>query len=91
MSNQVPYKTFLSEGEIPQAWYNVRADMKTDHRPIINPATGKPATLSDLEPVFCTELAKQELNNTDRFIPIPDEILSFYKCIALHLWSELIS
>ncbi|NLL66056.1 MAG: TrpB-like pyridoxal phosphate-dependent enzyme [Clostridiaceae bacterium] len=79
MSKQVPYKTFLSEGEIPQAWYNVRADMKTDHRPIINPATGKPATLSDLEPVFCTELAKQELNNTDRFIPIPDEILSFYK------------
>lgn len=75
----IPYKIYLSEEEIPTHWYNVRADMKTDHRPLLNPATGKPATLEDLEPVFCTELAKQELNDSDRFIEIPEPIRSFYK------------
>ena len=74
----VPYKTYLEENEIPKYFYNVRADMKTDHRPILNPATGQPASLSDLEPVFATELAKQELNNKDRYIPIPEEVRKFY-------------
>ena len=74
-----PYKIYLAEDEIPTHYYNVRADMKTDHRPIMNPGTGKPATLEDLEPVFCTELAKQELNDTDAFIEIPEEIREFYK------------
>ncbi len=77
--SQIPYKIYLSENEIPKYWYNIRADMKTDHRPILNPATLEPATLSDLEPVFCTELAKQELNNTDRFIEIPKPVHDFYK------------
>ena len=75
----IPYKIYLSEEELPRQWYNVRADMKTDHSPILNPATLKPVTVSDLEPVFCTELAKQELNTTDRFIDIPDEVRDFYK------------
>ena len=67
-----PYKIYLSEDEIPQQWYNVRADMKTDHRPILHPGTLKPVQLADLEPVFCTELAAQELNTQDRFIDIPE-------------------
>ena len=46
-----PYKIYLDENEIPTHYYNVRADMATDHRPIMNPGTGKPATLEDLEPV----------------------------------------
>ena len=75
---KTPYKIYLAENEIPNAWYNVRADMKTDHRPIINPATMQPATLADLEPVFCTELAKQELNDTDPFIEIPEPVRKFY-------------
>lgn len=73
-----PYKVYLSEDELPTHYYNVRADMKTDHRPIINPATMKPAVLEDLEPVFCTELAKQELNDTDAYIEIPEEVRDFY-------------
>ena len=75
----VPYKIYLSEDEIPKAWYNVRADMKTDHRPILNPATLKPVTPGDLNPVFCEELILQELNDKDRFIEIPEEIQGFYK------------
>ncbi len=77
--SKVPYKIYLSENEIPRAWYNVRADMKPDHPPFLNPGTMKPMTLEELEPVFCTECVKQELNNTDRFIEIPDEIRNFYK------------
>ena len=73
------YKTYLSEDELPTHYYNVRADMKTDHAPILNPATLKPVTVDDLSHVFATELAKQELNATDRFIPIPEEVRNFYK------------
>ncbi|NLA87852.1 MAG: pyridoxal-phosphate dependent enzyme, partial [Clostridiales bacterium] len=76
---KIPYKIYLSEEEIPKAWYNVRADMKTDHRPMLHPGTLQPATVDDLSPVFCEELAKQELNNEDRFIEIPREIRDFYK------------
>lgn len=79
MSTKVPYKIYLEEKEIPKQWYNVRADMKTDHCPMLHPGTLQPATVEDLSPVFCTELAKQELNATDRYIPIPEEVLSFYK------------
>lgn len=75
----IPYKIYLSEEEIPRTWYNVRADMKTDHSPMLNPGTLQPVTVADLEPVFCTELAKQELNTTDRYIEIPEEVLHFYK------------
>ena len=73
------YKTYLSEDELPTHYYNLRADMKTDHAPMLNPKTLKPVTVEDLEPVFATELAKQELNTTDRFIPIPEPVRDFYK------------
>lgn len=56
------YKTYLSEEELPTHYYNVRADMPTDHAPMLNPATLEPVTVEDLSPVFATELARQELN-----------------------------
>ena len=77
--NKIPYKIYLNESEIPQAWYNVRADMKTDHCPILHPGTLQPVTEADMSPIFCTELVKQELNDKDRFIAIPEEIRDFYK------------
>ncbi|MCL2750213.1 MAG: TrpB-like pyridoxal phosphate-dependent enzyme [Coriobacteriia bacterium] len=74
-----PYKVYLREDEIPTAFYNVRADMQTAHAPILHPGTLQPVGLADLEPVFCTELAKQELNTTDRFIDIPGPVMDFYR------------
>ncbi|MDD6346802.1 MAG: TrpB-like pyridoxal phosphate-dependent enzyme [Lachnospiraceae bacterium] len=74
-----PYKIYLEENEIPKFWYNVRADMKTKPAPLLNPGTLKPMTAEDLAPVFCEELVAQELNDTDREIPIPQEIQDFYK------------
>ncbi len=79
MKKEIPYKIYLSEEELPRYWYNVRADMECDHRPLLNPKTMKPVTVEDLEPIFCTELAKQELNTTDKYIEIPEEVRNFYK------------
>ena len=76
---KVPYKIYLEENEIPTQWYNVRADMKTKPEPLINPGTGKPLTLEDLNPIFCEDLNKQELDNETPYFDIPEEILNFYK------------
>lgn len=75
----IPYKIFLSEEELPKQWYNIRADMKNKPAPLLNPVTYKPCTAEELEHVFCSELVKQELNTTDKYIDIPEEILNFYK------------
>lgn len=76
---EIPYKIYLEESEMPRAWYNVRADMKNKPAPLLNPATMEPMTVEELSKVFCEELAKQELDETNAYIPIPREILDFYK------------
>lgn len=77
---------------MPKQWYNVRADMKNKPAPLLNPATLKPMTAEELGHVFCDELVQQELDDTDPYIDIPQEILDFYRmyrpspltqCIAL--------
>ena len=78
-SQEIPYKIFLSEDELPKAWYNVRAEMKKKPAPLLNPQTRQPVTLDELSQVFCRELAMQELDDTTPFIPIPQPILDFYK------------
>lgn len=79
MKKQIPYKIYLTEDEMPKVWHNVRAVMKEKHEPFLNPATLKPCTAEELGHVFCDELVQQELNQTDEFIPIPEEIRDFYK------------
>lgn len=76
---KIPYKIYLEESEMPKQWYNVRADMKKKPAPLLNPATNQPMTAEELSHVFCDELVKQELNETDRFIDIPEEIQEFYR------------
>ncbi len=76
---EIPYKIYLEEGEMPKQWYNVRADMKNKPAPLLSPGTLKPITYEELRGVFCDELAKQELNDTDAYIDIPKEIRDFYK------------
>ena len=76
---KIPYKIYLSEEAMPRTWYNVRADMKNKPAPLRNPATGEAMKFEDLQPVFCDELIRQELDNDTREIPIPQEIRDFYK------------
>ena len=77
--NNIPYKIYLEESELPKQWYNVRADMKNKPAPLLDPKTQKPMTQKGLSQVFCDELARQELNDTDAYIDIPQEIIDFYK------------
>ena len=78
-NKNIPYKIYLDEADMPQAWYNLRADMKNKPAPLLNPGTGKPMTAAELGGVFCDELVQQELDNDTAFIPIPEEIRGFYK------------
>lgn len=79
MEPKIPYKIYLEESEIPQAWYNVRADMKNKPAPLLNPGTLQPMTIDELKGVFCEELCRQELDNDTAYFPIPEEIQNFYK------------
>ena len=79
MYSDVPYKIYLDENEIPGQWYNVRADMKNKVAPLIHPGTHQPLSAEEMEPIFCRELVEQELNDTDRFIDIPQAIQDFYR------------
>jgi tryptophan synthase beta chain len=79
MKEKIPYKIYLSEEEMPTQWYNVRADMKTKPAPLLNPGTGQPLTAAEMEPIFCKELVKQELDNDTKWFDIPEEVLNFYK------------
>lgn len=79
LDNNIPYKIYLHEEEIPKQWYNVRADMKEKPAPLLNPATKKPMTAEELGHVFCDELVQQELDNDTPYIDIPTEIRDFYK------------
>lgn len=75
----IPYKIYLEESEMPQAWYNLRADMKNKPAPLLNPGTLEPMSFDELAGVFCEDLVKQELDDTTPYFDIPDEIRNFYK------------
>ena len=77
--SKIPHRFYLSEDKIPTAWYNLRADMKELPEPLLNPTTLKPISEEELYPIFCKELAHQEMDNETRFFEIPDEIRQMYK------------
>ncbi|MBP7402657.1 MAG: TrpB-like pyridoxal phosphate-dependent enzyme [Clostridia bacterium] len=79
MATKVPKKIYLGEETIPRQWYNLRADMKEQHAPYLHPGTLQPIKTEDLYPIFCEKLAQQEMNTTDRFIDIPEEVQAFYR------------
>lgn len=69
----------LPEEEIPRKWYNIQAEMPNKPLPLLHPATHKPLTVEDLSPIFAEELCRQELNQTDPWIEIPEEVRDMYK------------
>ena len=75
----VPYKIFLSEDQLPKAWLNLKAVMPSKPDPMLHPGTLQPITRDELLPLFCGELADQELNTKDAYIDIPEGIRSFYR------------
>lgn len=78
-TENIPYKIYLEETELPKAWYNLRADMKHKPAPLLNPATHEPMKAEELAGVFCEELVRQELDDVTALIEIPGQIIDFYK------------
>ena len=79
MQQEIPYKIYLEESELPKQWMNLRAFMKNKPAPILHPQTQQPITQEELSKIFCDELAKQELDDTTPYFDIPKEVISFYK------------
>ena len=79
MSTKIPNRIILPEHKVPQQWYNLRADMKNKPAPLLNPGTQQPLKEEELHPIFCKELARQELDDTTAYIDIPEEIQAYYK------------
>ena len=71
-------KFFLPESEMPEAWYNVAADLPSPPPPPLHPGTHEPIGPEALAPLFPMELIKQEVS-TERFIPIPEEVREIYR------------
>ncbi|MEA4987855.1 MAG: TrpB-like pyridoxal phosphate-dependent enzyme, partial [Anaerovorax sp.] len=78
-TSKIPHRFYLTEEQMPTQWYNLRADMKEQPDPMLNPATGKPAQVEDLYPVFCKKLAEQEMDASSRYVDIPEEVQEMYK------------
>lgn len=77
--SDIPYKIILDEKEIPSQWYNVRADMKNKPAPLLNPGTLKPLTFEEMQPIFCDEPSRQELDDTTPYFDIPTPVQDFYR------------
>lgn len=68
----------LPEEGIPTSWYNVAADLPRPPAPVLHPGTRQPIGPEDLAPLFPMAVIMQEVS-TERFIPIPDEVLAVYR------------
>ena len=77
-SANAPYRTYLSEAEIPQSWYNLRADMPDKPEPMRLP-TGEVAPFEALAPVFADELVRQEIDDDTAYVEIPEGVREMYK------------
>lgn len=72
-------KYLLQESDIPRAWFNIIPSMPEKPAPMLHPGTMKPITSEDLYPLFSKEASDQELNVTDSWIEIPNEVRDLYK------------
>ena len=70
---------FLQENELHTQWYNIQADMINKPMPLLNPATREPLKPEDLYPIFAEELCRQELDQTHRYIDIPEPVQEMYR------------
>ncbi len=77
--NKIPHRLYLTEDQMPRQWFNLRSAMPQQPDPLIHPGTLESLGVSDLAPIFCEELAKQELDGTTPYVDIPEEVLEVYK------------
>ncbi len=70
----------LVQKDIPEAWYNIAADMPTPMPPPLNPATNEPMAPELMEAIFPKAIIAQEMSS-ERYIEIPEEVRE-----VLSLW-----
>lgn len=75
----IPHRLYLTEDQMPRQWFNLRSAMKEQPDPLIHPGTLQPLGVADLAPIFCEELAKQELDGATAYVDIPEEVLEVYR------------
>ena len=68
----------LPQDKMPQMWYNVQSDLKTQPDPPLHPGTKQPAGPDDLSPIFPMGLIMQEVS-MEQFIQIPDDAIHRHK------------
>ena len=76
---KIPHRLYLTEDQMPKQWFNLRSAMPQQPDPLLNPATLQPLAVDDLSPIFCEELARQELDGTTAYVDIPEPIQEVYK------------
>jgi len=76
---KVPHRLYLTEDQMPRQWFNLRSAMKEQPDPMLNPGTLQPLAEEELYPIFCRELARQEMDGTTPYVDIPEEVLEVYK------------
>ena len=77
-TEEIPYRLYLREEQIPTQWYNLRADMPEPPEPMRLP-NGKIAEHDDIAPVFCDKLVDQELDDETAYFDIPEGVQEMYK------------
>ena len=71
-------KFVLDESRLPDAWYNLAADLPSPPPPPLHPGTGEPIGPDDLAPIFPMQIILQEVS-TEQRIEIPEEIRDVYR------------
>jgi len=71
-------KFLLDESKLPQAWYNINADMPVPPQPVLHPGTLEPVTPDFLAVLFPMALILQEIS-AERYIEIPEPVREVYK------------
>ncbi|HEY2295733.1 MAG TPA: TrpB-like pyridoxal phosphate-dependent enzyme [Thermoanaerobaculia bacterium] len=72
------HKILLDESQLPQAWYNINADLPVPPQPVLHPGTKEPVTPDFLSVLFPMSLILQEVS-TDRWIEIPEPVRDIYR------------
>ena len=78
-TKKIPHRLYLTEDQMPKQWFNLRSAMPEQPYPLIHPGTLQPLQVPDLAPIFCEELAKQELDGATPYVDIPEPVLEVYR------------
>ena len=76
---KIPHRLYLTEEQMPKQWFNLRSAMPAQPDPMLNPGTLQPLAEEELYPIFCQELAHQEMDGKTPFVEIPEEVQEIYK------------